>query len=69
MGSEKYELEETSDAMVFEFTSVGPKGKISKLVVYSKTHIKGLYNLGFGGVKRLKIFGVRLKKISNTMRS
>ena len=47
MGSEKYELEETSDAMVFEFTSVGPKGKISKLVVYSKTHIKGLYNLGF----------------------
>ena len=48
MGSEKYELEETSDAMVFEFTSVGPKGKISKLVVYSKTHIKGLYNLGFG---------------------
>ena len=46
MGSEKYELEETSDAMVFEF-------RISP----------------FGGVKRLKIFGVRLKKISNTMSS
>ena len=48
MGNERYDLAEDSDAMVFEFTSVGPKGRIPKLVVYSNTHIEGLYNLGFG---------------------
>ena len=53
MGNEIYELAEASDAMVFEFTSVGPKGKIHKLVVYSETHIEGLYNLGFGDKNRL----------------
>ena len=48
MGNEIYQLEEAPDAMTFEFISVGPKGKIPKLVVYSKIHSKGIYNLGFG---------------------
>ena len=48
MGNERYDLAEDSDAMVFEFTSVGPKGRIPKLVVYSNTYIEGMYNLGFG---------------------
>jgi len=34
--------------MVFEFTSLGPKGKIAKLVKYSETNLKDMYNLAFG---------------------
>ena len=34
--------------MVFEFTSHGPKGQIKKLVKYSETNLKDLYNLAFG---------------------
>jgi hypothetical protein len=34
--------------MVFEFISDGNRGKISKLVIYSKTHLHNFYNLGFG---------------------
>ena len=48
MGNERYELKVKSDTMSFRFTSIGPKGEIPKLVVYSKTPTKGLYNLGFG---------------------
>ena len=48
MGNERYELKVKSDTMSFRFTSIGPKGEIPKLVVYSKTPVKDLYNLGFG---------------------
>lgn len=34
--------------MVFQFVSEGPKGKIPKLIKYSETNFKGMYNLGFG---------------------
>ena len=34
--------------MVFEFISQGPKGQISKLVKYSETNLKDMYNLAFG---------------------
>ena len=34
--------------LLFEFTSIGPKGEIKKLVQYAETSIKGYYNLGFG---------------------
>ena len=34
--------------MVFEFLSEGPKGKIPKLIKFSETNLKGLYNLAFG---------------------
>lgn len=34
--------------MVFEFTSQGPKGQIPKLVKYSETNLKDMYNLALG---------------------
>ena len=48
MGNERYELELEADAVLFEFTSIGPKGRIPKLVMYSKTSDKDVYNLAFG---------------------
>ena len=34
--------------LYYEFTSVGPKGSIKKLVEYSATSVKNVYNLAFG---------------------
>ncbi len=34
--------------MVFEFVSEGVNGRISKLVIYSESHLHNFYNLGFG---------------------
>lgn len=48
MHLEKYELKSGEQLAVFEFVSVGPKGRISKLVQYTPTNYKDLYNLGFG---------------------
>jgi hypothetical protein len=44
----RYELKAEKSLMVFEFISEGPKGEISKLIKYSETNLKGLYNLAFG---------------------
>lgn len=48
MKLEKYELKSGEQLEVFEFVSIGQKGKISKIVQYSPTNYKDLYNLGFG---------------------
>lgn len=48
MNVEKYPLKAGKQLEVFEFTSVGTKGRITKLVQYSYTNHKNLYNLGFG---------------------
>lgn len=48
MKFEKYQLESDRKLLLFEFTSVGPKGKVIKLVQYTETNLKGYYNLGFG---------------------
>jgi hypothetical protein len=48
MHLDKYELRAGEQLQVFEFNSVGPKGKIPKIVQYSPTNYKDLYNLGFG---------------------
>jgi hypothetical protein len=45
---EQYELKAEATFTVFEFLSEGPKGKIPKLVQYSETNIKDIFNLGFG---------------------
>jgi hypothetical protein len=45
---EKYELKSGEQLEVFEFVSIGPKGKITKIVQYTLTNYKDLYNLGFG---------------------
>ena len=44
----KYHLEYNSSFTVFEFESDGPRGKIKKIIQYSETSIKYIYNLGFG---------------------
>ncbi len=44
----KYQLKAENTLMVFEFTSEGPKGQIHKLIKFSATNLKGLYNLSFG---------------------
>ena len=48
MRKERYELGIEPDVMKFRFTSIGPKGEIPKLVIYSKMCRKNTYNLGFG---------------------
>lgn len=48
MHVEKYELRSGEKLQVFEFVSIGPKGRITKLVQYLPTNYKNLYNLGFG---------------------
>ena len=42
MQDERYKVETSFDIQNFEFTSVGPKGKILKVVFYSEINIKGL---------------------------
>ena len=48
MRLEQYQLEADATFMTFEFISEGPKGKIDKLIIYSETPVKGIYNLAFG---------------------
>ena len=48
MNLPRYELKAEKSLMVFEFVSEGPKGQIPKLIKYSETNLKGLYNLAFG---------------------
>jgi hypothetical protein len=48
MKLDKYELRSGEELEVFEFVSIGVKGKIVKLVQYTPTNYKDLYNLGFG---------------------
>lgn len=48
MKLDKYELKSGEQLEVFEFVSIGEKGKIPKIVQYTPTNYKNLYNLGFG---------------------
>jgi hypothetical protein len=48
MHLDKYSLQSGEQLQVFEFTSTGVKGNIKKLVQYTPTNYKDLYNLGFG---------------------
>ena len=49
----KYNVRSEKSYMVFEFISEGPKGRIPKLVKFSETNLKGLYNLAFGDIDQL----------------
>ncbi|MEO8146426.1 MAG: hypothetical protein ABI723_02255 [Bacteroidia bacterium] len=60
----KYQLKAEKSLMVFEFTSIGPKGNIPKLVKFSETNLKDLYNLAFGD-KDLSTGGINDLVISN----
>lgn len=44
----RYQLRSSENLMTFEFNSIGPKGNIVKLIQYSETNLKGVYNLAFG---------------------
>jgi hypothetical protein len=44
----RYEYSTEAELNIFEFESVGPKGKITKLVQYTEMNIKDYYNLAFG---------------------
>jgi hypothetical protein len=48
MKLERYTLKAEESLMVFEFVSQGPKGAIPKIVKFSETNLKDLYNLAFG---------------------
>lgn len=48
MNQPKYQLESDRKLMLFEFTSVGRKGRVKKIVQYVEANLKDLYNLGFG---------------------
>ena len=48
MKLDKYELKSGERLEVYEFISIGPNGRITKLVQYTPTNYKDLYNLGFG---------------------
>ena len=53
MITEEYVLHFDGDYKRFKFISEGPKGSILKRIQYEKTHITGVYNLGFGDVNVL----------------
>jgi hypothetical protein len=44
----RYELKAETSLMVFEFISEGIKGEIPKLIKYSETNLKDMFNLAFG---------------------
>ncbi|MGB4848959.1 MAG: hypothetical protein WBP41_13635 [Saprospiraceae bacterium] len=44
----RYQLTSSENLMTYEFVSDGPKGRIPKLVQYSPTNLKDVYNLAFG---------------------
>ena len=48
MKLDRYELNAEKSLMVFEFVSMGKHGAITKLVKYSETNLKDVYNLAFG---------------------
>ena len=48
MRKDRYNLEASDSFKSYEFTSEGPKGRISKIVKYTETDIENYYNLGFG---------------------
>ena len=64
MKLDKYEIKSGEQLEVFEFISIGQKGKITKLVQYSPTNYKDLYNLGFGD-KNIKTGEIDDNIISN----
>ena len=60
----KYQLNAENSLTVFDFVSVGPKGEIPKLIIFSETHLKDFYNLGFGD-KNLETGDIDDKVVSN----
>ena len=64
MNQPRYQLEAEKSLMIFEFISDGPKGRIPKIVKFSETNLKGLYNLAFGD-KNIETGEIDDKIVSN----
>lgn len=53
MQYEKYDnIIASTDKLEFQFISDGPKGKIIKVVQFTKTENENIYNLAFGNMKK-----------------
>ena len=48
MNYPRYDYSTDDKLNLFEFESVGKKGRIIKIVQYTEMSVKGYYNLGFG---------------------
>ena len=48
MKLDRYELKAGKNLFTYEFTSVGPNGRIPKLIQFMPTNYEDLYNLAFG---------------------
>lgn len=44
----KYDYSTEDQLLYYEFVSEGPKGRIRKVVEFSRTTVEGVYNLAFG---------------------
>ena len=60
----RYQLKSNESLWTFEFISEGPRGKIPKLIQYTPTNLKDVYNLAFGD-KDLKTGQIDDMVISN----
>ena len=45
-----YKLNADSTLHTFEFTSIGPNGKIKKIIQFEETNTDNVYNLAFGDI-------------------
>ena len=48
MNYPRYEYSAENELDIFEFESLGIKGKITKIVQYTEMSVQGYFNLGFG---------------------
>ncbi len=48
MNYPRYDYSAEDELNIFEFDSIGKKGKIKKIVQYTEMSVKGYYKLGFG---------------------
>lgn len=48
MKHERYQYSAEKELMYFEFFSIGPKGKVRKIIEFSETNVENVYNLAFG---------------------
>lgn len=48
MKQERYKYSAEKSLMHFEFNSIGPKGEVKKIIEFSETNVKDIYNLAFG---------------------
>ncbi|MFH1320718.1 MAG: hypothetical protein ABII90_08705 [Bacteroidota bacterium] len=49
----RYKLKSGDNLTTYEFISEGPKGRISKLIQFTPTNLKDVYNLAFGDKNQL----------------